>query len=176
MSSSDNIRKDVEKQEARDMNRDPISGAPGSHPVGTGLGAAGGAAAGAAVGSMAGPVGTLVGGTVGAVVGGLAGKAGGEAVNPTAEDTYWRDTYTKEPYYNPSYKYDDYAPAYKLGYMNRANYAGKTYDQAESALRSDWERTKGTSRLAWDDAKHATKAAWHRVEDVLPGDADHDGH
>jgi len=35
-------------EDRRDANRDPISGAPGAHPVGTGLGAAaGGAAAGA---------------------------------------------------------------------------------------------------------------------------------
>ena len=42
-------------------NRDPITGAPGAHPVGTGLGATGGALAGAAAGSLAGPVGTVVG-------------------------------------------------------------------------------------------------------------------
>ena len=37
-------------EERKDANRDPISGAPGSHPVGTGLGAAaGGMAAGARV-------------------------------------------------------------------------------------------------------------------------------
>ena len=63
--------------ETRDENRDPITGAPGSHPVGTGLGAAaGGMAAGAAAGTVAGPVGTAVGAAVGAVVGGLAGKIG----------------------------------------------------------------------------------------------------
>ena len=63
------------KQEARDANRDPLSGKPGSHPVGTAIGAAaGGVTAGAAIGTVAGPVGTLVGGAVGAVVGGLAGK------------------------------------------------------------------------------------------------------
>jgi hypothetical protein len=48
-------------------NLDPITGAPGAHPVGVGLGAAaggiaGGIAAGAAVGTVAaGPVGTVVG-------------------------------------------------------------------------------------------------------------------
>ena len=63
----------------KELNADPITGEPGSHPVGTGLGAAGGAAAGAAVGSVGGPLGTLVGGAVGAVVGGLAGSAVGEA-------------------------------------------------------------------------------------------------
>src|SRR3954469_20482519 len=73
---------------SKDMNPDPITGAPGSHPVGTGVGAAGGGAAGAAIGSMAGPIGTAVGAVVGAVAGGLAGKGAAEAIDPTAEDAY----------------------------------------------------------------------------------------
>jgi uncharacterized protein (TIGR02271 family) len=71
----------------RDANPDPITGAPGSHPVGTGVGAvAGGLAAGAAAGSVAGPVGTVAGAAVGAVAGGLAGKGVAEAVEPTTHD------------------------------------------------------------------------------------------
>ena len=173
---TNSLDKQVRKEEAHDMNRDPISGAPGSHPVGTGVGATGGAVAGAAIGSVGGPVGAVVGGAIGAVVGGLAGKAGGEAVNPTVENEYWKKTYATEPYYNSKYQYDDYAPAYRLGYESRPRYMGKSWDEAQDSVRTEWERSKGTSRLAWDDAKHATKAAWHRVEDVLPGDADHDGH
>lgn len=161
--------------ENRDMNRDPISGAPGAHPIGTGLGAAGGATAGAAIGAVGGPVGMAVGGAIGAIVGGLAGKAGGEAVNPTAEDSHWRETYAKEPYHNGAYKYDDYAPAYRLGYTGRSQYAGKSFDEAHDSLATDWEQTKGSSRMAWEDAKPATRAAWHRVERALPGDADGDG-
>ena len=73
-------------------NRDPISGAPGAHPVGTGVGAAaGGIAAGAAAGSVAGPVGTVVGAAVGAVAGGLAGKGVAEKVDPTVSTS-------KKPY------------------------------------------------------------------------------
>jgi hypothetical protein len=159
----------------RDMNRDPLSGTPGAHPVGTGVGATSGAVAGAAIGSVAGPVGTVVGGAIGAVAGGLAGKAAGEAVNPTAEASYWRESYASEPYYNSKYQYDDYAPAYKVGYESRARYAGKTWDQAEGALQNDWERAKGASRMGWEEAKHATRAAWHRVERAIPGDADGDG-
>jgi outer membrane lipoprotein SlyB len=64
-------------------NKDPISGAPGSHPVGTGTGAAGGAVAGAAIGSVAGPIGTVAGAVVGAIAGGLAGKEVAENLNPT---------------------------------------------------------------------------------------------
>ena len=52
--------------ETRDMNRDPITGAPGSHPLGTGVGATGGAVAGGLVGAPFGPIGMLVGGARGA--------------------------------------------------------------------------------------------------------------
>jgi uncharacterized protein (TIGR02271 family) len=70
---------------SRSTNRDPLTGAPGSHPVGTAVGAtAGGVAAGAAAGSVAGPVGTAVGAVVGAVAGGAAGKGVAEEVDPTA--------------------------------------------------------------------------------------------
>src|SRR3982751_4572243 len=68
--------------DARDSNPDPITGAPGSHPIGTGIGAAGGGiAAGAAIGSFAGPVGTVIGAVVGAVAGGLAGKGVAEMID-----------------------------------------------------------------------------------------------
>jgi len=68
---------------APDVNPDPISGAAGSHPVGTGIGAAGGAAAGASIGAVAGPIGAAVGTLIGAVAGGLAGKGAAEAIRPT---------------------------------------------------------------------------------------------
>ena len=45
------------KDPNHDLNLDPISGEPGAHPVGTGLGAAGGAAAGAASDEEAGMAG-----------------------------------------------------------------------------------------------------------------------
>jgi len=77
----------VNKAEA---NRDPISGAPGAHPVGTGLGAAaGGIAGGAAAGTLAaGPVGTVIGAAVGAVLGGLGGKAIAEQAGHDAREAY----------------------------------------------------------------------------------------
>jgi hypothetical protein len=50
---------------ADDLNPDPITGEPGSHPIGTGLGAGGGALAGAAIGSVAGPLGTAAGAVIG---------------------------------------------------------------------------------------------------------------
>ena len=86
---------DLNKNARKDANLDPLSGAPGAHPVGTGVGAAaGGVVAGALAGTVAGPVGTLVGAAVGAVAGGLAGKGIAEMIDPTAEEAYWRENYS----------------------------------------------------------------------------------
>ncbi len=163
-------------RDTKDANRDPLTGAPGAHPVGTGLGAAaGGMAAGAAAGTVAGPVGTLVGAAVGAVVGGLAGKAAAEAVDPTAEDAYWKKSYSKESYYQPGLDYDDYAPAYRTGYTGRSQYAGRKFNEVERDLEASYSRSKGISKLNWDKAKQASRAAWDRVERAIPGDSDRDG-
>ena len=164
------------KDRIPDSNPDPITGAPGSHPVGTGLGAAaGGAVAGAAAGAVGGPIGAVAGAAVGAVVGGLAGKGVAEGLNPTAEDTYWQDNYTKEPYYVEGRTYDDYAPAYRTGYEARTRYAGRSYSDIEADLERDYYANRGNGRLEWADARDATRAAWHRVERAMPGDADNDG-
>jgi len=158
-----------------DANRDPITGTPGSHPVGTGIGAAaggaagvaGGMAAGAAAGTAgAGPIGGAVGAVVGAVVGGLAGKGVAEQVNPTEEDAYWKENYLNEPYYDRGYTYDDYKGAYRTGYEGFSRYgrSGKRYEDVETDLRRDYERAHGSGRLGWEKAKSAVKAAWGRVE------------
>jgi len=154
--------------EDKDLNPDPITGEPGSHPVGTGIGAAGGAVAGAAAGAIGGPIGMAVGGVVGAVVGGLAGKAAAEAIDPTAEEAHWRDNYDREPYYEPGRKYDDYGPAYRLGVTGRQQY--DDWDSAEPRLASEWESARGGSSLSWDQAKPASRAAWHRVDSITGGE------
>lgn len=152
----------------RDLNRDPITGAPGAHPVGTGVGATGGALAGAAAGSLAGPVGTVVGLVAGAVAGGLGGKAVAEGVNPTQEDAYWRENHTRESYYDPRRSYDDYGPAYEMGWSGRDRH-GEDFDRAEPALATEWETRRGASSLDWEQARPATLAAWNRVDDTYYG-------
>ncbi|AKJ29843.1 hypothetical protein [Caldimonas brevitalea] len=162
-------------------NRDPITGAPGAHPVGTGVGAAaGGMAAGAAVGTVAGPVGTAIGAAAGAIVGGLAGKGVAERIDPTIEDDYWRDNYADRPYVAKGSSYDDFGPAYRYGVDSYDEHAGRSWDEAEPHLARGWDDARGRSRLSWEQAKHATRDSWHRLSDrmerAMPGDADHDGH
>ena len=153
----------------RDANRDPITGAPGSHPVGTGLGAAaGGAAAGAAAGAVGGPAGALIGAAAGAIIGGLAGKAVAENFDPTAEDAHWEREHVNEPYYRAEYTYVDYQPAYRTGYMGRSKSSGRTFEKAEPELRAEYERNRGNSRMSWDDSRSAVRAAWHRLDHMYP--------
>jgi hypothetical protein len=163
----------------KDANPDPISGEPGSHPIGTGVGAAlGGAAAGAAAGMVGGPVGTVVGAIAGGVGGGLAGKATAEAIDPTAEEAYWRANFENRPYYDRGYLYDDYGPAYRTGWEAKTMYPNAGWTDIEDDIERDWERARGTSRLTWDRARYAVRDAWDRVErprsagQVQPGGPD----
>ena len=139
-------------------NPDAITGAPGSHPIGTGIGAAaGGAAVGAALGTVVGPVGTFVGAAVGAVAGGLAGKGVAEKVNPTMEDAYWRENHSKQPY-AAGRPYDDFSTAYRTGYEGYSE--DGSFEDRESDLRRKYE--SGDHKLAWPDARSASYAAWLR--------------
>ena len=154
-----------------ELNPDPITKAPGSHPVGAGVGAAAGGAAaiagvvaaGAALGTAAGPVGTAIGAAVGAVAGGLIGKGVAEGVNPTAEHAYWRKNYVDRPYVRSGTSYDQYAPAYQYGWESRYKHAGKSFDDVEADLARDWARAKGKSQLTWDQARQASRDAWVRT-------------
>lgn len=158
------------KREAQDANRDPITGAPGSHPVGTGIGAATAGAAGAVLGSIAGPVGAAVGGIVGAVAGGAIGKGAAEAIDPTIETKYWREQYASEPYFDSSIPFEDYEPAYRFGYEAYERSSGATLDDIEDELRTEWEEQEGNSRLDWEQARPAVYAAWNRAAHPYTGD------
>ena len=144
-------------------NRDPLTGAEGAHPLGVGLGASGGAAAGAAIGAPAGPAGVVIGAAVGGIVGGLVGKGAGEVVNPTLEDAHWRAHFADEPYVRPDFIFDDYAPAYRIGYLGASRREGRDFDAAEPQLREQYDRVRGRSPLDWQGARAAAQAAWDRV-------------
>ena len=153
-------------------NRDPITGEPGAHPVGTGVGAAlVGAAAAAATGTVAGPVGTVVGAAIGAVLGGLAGKGVAESIDPTAEDAYWRDNYRTRPYVASDARYEDYGPAYTYGLSAYERNPGKQFDDVEPELSRGWDSARGQSGLVWEQARSASRDAFGRLHDSRRGTA-----
>jgi len=145
-------------------NRDPLSGEVGAHPVGVGIGAAaGGMAFGAAVGTVAGPLDMAVGALVGAVAGGLAGKGVAEAIDPTAEDAYWRANYASRAYATPRDSYDDWGPAYAYGVAHYNRNASKNFEDVEGELERGWEEARGQSSMEWTRARLAAFDAWERV-------------
>jgi hypothetical protein len=106
-----------------DASREPISGAPGAHPVGI-----------------------------------------AERINPTAEETYWRSNYMREPYYERGYNFDDYYPGYRTGWEGRRRHENRRFDEVERELSRDYQRNRGGSRLDWAKNRHAARAAWERFD------------
>lgn len=152
-----------------DSNPDPISGQPGAHPMGTGVGAAGAGSVATVVGGViAGPIGAVVGAVVGSVVGGLAGKVTAEQINPSFEETHWREHYSSRPYVEKGATYEEYQQAYRIGYegFDRYGNTGRNYSDVEPDLRRDYEaNTQGS--LTWEKAKHAVQDAWNRSADSV---------
>jgi hypothetical protein len=134
----DTFVKDVAEAKDRAMNLDPITDSQDSHPASS-----------------------AVGGIAGAIVDAVAGL--GEVVDPIAEDAYWQRAFITEPYFNRDYSYDDYGPAYRMGYLIRSTHADRSWDEVEPALTTVWEKSKGESRLTWEEAREAGQSAWHHA-------------
>lgn len=79
------------------------------------------------------------------------------------EDAHWQLVHSREHYYRPGFHYEDYAPAYCVGYAGFAQYGGR-FEDAERSLCANWERIKGDSKLSLDDALPAMRAAWDRMQ------------
>lgn len=78
------------------------------------------------------------------------------------EDAHWERAHRGEHYYKPGLDYEDYAPAYCVGYIGYAQYGGR-FEDAERCLCANWERIKGDSRLGQGEALLAMRAAWDRM-------------
>ena len=101
-------------------------------------------------------------------------------VRPDSEEAYWQSVYWAQPHFRSGLSFEDYAPAYCVGYIGYAQYGG-CFEDAEKSLCANWVRIKGDSRLGIEDALQAIRAAWdhaaaasvqqeEEVEDELPAD------
>jgi len=149
-------------------NTDPLSGAPGAHPIEAGVGAAlGGAGAGLAVGALGGPVGAVIGAAVGgAVAGGLAGKGVGELIDPTTEDVWLREYFGSRREQPKGETHEHYRDAYCYGLIASDRYPDRCFDDVERDLRSGWTHARGASTMSWDDARAAARDAFDRTGQV----------
>ena len=81
------------------------------------------------------------------------------------EDNYWFENFSSRPYaLGPDY-YDRFRPAYRYGFDSARHGLGRSWDEAETDLRTGWERYehRGEQPSTWDDIKAAVRDAWDRV-------------
>jgi hypothetical protein len=83
-----------------------------------------------------------------------------------SEDEYWRQHFSERPYYESGLEYEDYLPAYRVGYegYNRYRNTGMSYEEVEPELQQMYERGYPIARLDWQQARYAVRDAWQRVE------------
>ena len=92
------------------------------------------------------------------------GKSAAEAVNPTAEEIYWKETFLGEPYYAPDKPYEYYAPAFRAGWEGRVRFDGRTFADAEGDLTAAYILNKSELEPSWLEIRSAAEAAWDRVD------------
>ena len=55
-------------------------------------------------------------------------------VDPVIEESHWREHYAAEPYYDATYAFEDYLPAWRTGWEGIGKYPGKSFEPAERDL------------------------------------------
>ena len=93
---------------------------------------------------------------------------GDTAPEKLGQDAYWRENYEKESYYTAGRTYDDYGPAYEMGWSGRAQ-RGADFAAVEPAMATEWASRGGKSTLDWPSARPAVQAAWDRADDTYYG-------
>ena len=144
-------------------NPDPLTDAPGSHPIETGIGAAlGGAATGAAIGIALGPPGVILGTVLGAVAGGFAGKGVGELIDPTTEDNWIRE-WLAERRHAKVLTDEKATKAYRFGLRSEADHPTESFDEAEPQLRAAWERQRAADDPRWEDVNGSARDGFEKL-------------
>lgn len=85
-----------------------------------------------------------------------------QATQDVLQDAFWHDHYHLQPYYVSGRGYDQYRPAYELGWKAAVQYPGDL-NSVLPVLEAQWPGAKGTSLLAWRQVSKAVQAAWERM-------------
>ncbi len=86
------------------------------------------------------------------------------------QDSFWHNHYHLEPYYVNGRGYDQYRPAYELGWTAAEKYPGD-FASVTPLLEAQWGRVSGASLLDWRQVAGAAHAAWARVRCAEPAAA-----
>lgn len=79
------------------------------------------------------------------------------------EDHYWHTHFSRVPYYVQGRGYDQYQPAYRLGWQRSLEHPDASFQDFVQALESDWNTHRGSSLLPWREVEVAVKDAWEHA-------------
>ncbi|MDR0226611.1 MAG: hypothetical protein LBI66_09335 [Burkholderiaceae bacterium] len=85
-------------------------------------------------------------------------------------DAHWHDRYYLEPYYVSGRGYDQYRPAYALGWQvaQSPEHAQQDFHQVEPVLQARWAMDSGSSLLHWSQVREAAEASWLQARRPRP--------
>ena len=104
------------------------------------------------------------------------GSSIADAIDPDDYAAYWRERFTAQPMFLADFLWDDYEPAYRLGYDTWSSYASRDDERANVELERRWEDARGRSRLEWVEARYAVHDAWHALDHMMSGAGAHNRH
>ncbi|WP_332878528.1 hypothetical protein [Massilia sp. S19_KUP03_FR1] len=92
------------------------------------------------------------------------GSLGADALQQSDNDSAFRSHWSSN-YDTAGGSYDEYAPAYGYGSQLASDdkYRGRSWDDAESDIRSDWESRNAGTTSTWDKMKAAVRHGWERM-------------
>ena len=90
-----------------------------------------------------------------------------QATQDILQDAFWHDHYHLQPYYVSGRGYDQYRPAYEMGWKAAVQYPGN-FASVLPVLEAQWPTSKGSSLLAWHQVASAVQAAWERMRQSDP--------
>lgn len=82
------------------------------------------------------------------------------------DDDYWRQNYSSRLYIEEGMKFEDYQLAYQVGHEGYDHYSGKSFDEAQTELKRDYEASVSKQQqvgLDWDRVKDAVRDAWDQA-------------
>lgn len=91
------------------------------------------------------------------------------------EDAYWHMQFAQEPYYVAGRGYDQYKPAYEMGWNAALQHPDAGFADFAQELELQWSLQVTSSLLPWREVHQAVKDAWvhasaqmHKMQSILP--------
>lgn len=79
------------------------------------------------------------------------------------EDEYWHAHFFQEPYYVAGRSYDQYRPAYRLGWKSALQHPDANFGDLVKQLEVRWPHQRTTSLLPWREVHVAVRDGWRHA-------------